>query len=335
MAIIPCGFPLSGSQYFTEMALSFRNATMAASRRLLQSQARFLFARESRFVASPLATRSLSDTATTTSASSSQTKDDSKDKKKKKDENSNIFLDNLGKIFLGAIGLLIASLTRSSYSGKNRTKLREELEQQAALDPMEIDDLRVANSELSPEVFRIIMQDLQDTFPQGSATYPEFVKCVRTTMMRLKGDAFTIELGHLMDRAVLDALHQQQRSETEPVPLVFLLAGLSLGLRSSVDDRIAILYETMQTKNPSVTYQDVKAMVGYLQDTSQLEPASQVVEAPTKYPTQQFVRGTPDQLVQWKGSYEDPMDLSAFSDILTSKAVCAWGECYNRKKSRK
>jgi hypothetical protein len=152
-------------------------------------------------------------------------------------------------------------------------------------------------------------------------------------MIRLKGDAFTVELGHLLDRAVLAALHQQNTPEEEPVPLVFLLAALSLGMRSTVEERIVILFEAMQTKNASVTYQDVREMVGYLQDTCQLVPDSQVVEGSRKYPTQQYERGTPEQLVQWDGSDQDVLDLDAFSAIVRSRAVCAWGECYNKKKS--
>jgi len=279
------------------------------------------------------ATRSFSDAAAASQAkdSSSEAKE-SKDKKKKED-NSNIFLDNLGKIFLGAIGLVIATLVRSSYGTSNKTKVREQLEDKAALDPLEMDDLRVANSELTPQVFRVVMEDLQEAFPQGSAPYTDFVSFVRKTMVRLKGEAFTVELGHLMDRAVLAALHQQGKQEDEPVPLVFLLTALSMGLRSSVDDRVAILFEAMQTKNESVTYEDVRNMVGYLQDTCQLVPDSQIVKAPTQYPIpQQYERGTPDQLVHWEGSDQDVMDLNAFDAIVRSKAVCAWGECYNWKK---
>lgn len=326
---------------------SFRAAGMAATRRIIQSQARVLLFQEARLAVSVheiaakrlisvSAPRSFSDAAASASSQAkySQSKDSSETKdKKKKDDKSNLFLDNLGKIFLGAIALLIGTLVRSSYGTKNKTKVREQLEEKAVLDPLEIDDLRAANSELTPQVFRTIMEDVQETFPQGSASYPEFVTSVRKTMVRLKGDAFTVELGHLMDRAVLAALHQQDKREDEPVSLVFLLAALSMSLRSSVDDRIAILFEAMQSKNGNVTFEDVRDMVGYLQDTCQLVPDSQVVKAPTQYPIpQQYKRGDPSELVQWEGSDQDVMDLDSFAAIVKSKAVCAWGECYNWKK---
>ena len=61
---------------------------------------------------------------------------------------------------------------------------------------MEIDDLRVANSELVPQIFQQIMQELNQAFPTGKAPYQDFVKSVRTTMATLKGPVVTIELGH-------------------------------------------------------------------------------------------------------------------------------------------
>jgi len=323
--------------------LSFRSARVVTTRRLIHFHLRephlgasvFRIAAARNRLESLSAARSFSEAPAATSTSSQAKDSTSSEKTKKKDDNPNIFLDNLGKIFLGTIGLIIGSLVRSSYGGSNRIKVREQLEEKAALDPLEVDDLRAANSELTPQVFRIIMEDLQEAFPQGSATYQEFVFSVRKTMCRLKGEAFTVELGHLVDRAVLAALHQQGKAQDEPLPLAFLLTSLSLGLRSTVDDRISILFEAMQTKNGNVTYEDVRNMVGYLQDTCQLAPDSQVVEGERKYPTQQYERGTPVQLVQWEGSDQDVIDLDAFTAIVRSKAVCAWGECYNKKKSPK
>lgn len=86
--------------------------------------------------------------------------DESKKKEKKekttKDDDSNIFLDNLGKIFLAVIGFIIGWLVRGSYGTSNRNKLRDSLEDLAALDPLEVDDLRVANSELTLLISKIL-----------------------------------------------------------------------------------------------------------------------------------------------------------------------------------
>jgi hypothetical protein len=208
------------------------------------------------------------------------------------------------------------------------------LEETAALDPLEIDDLRTANSELTPEVFRDIMKDLYVKFPNGRACYNDFVMCVRTTMKQMKGDSFTIEFGHLMDRVVMAALTKRSKTEQDEVELAFLLAALSLALDSSVKERIEILYEAMQQTETDgqPTVQDVLDMVGYLQDTCQLVPSSQVVKSDQKYPTQQYHQGSPSELIQWDGKRSDTIDFDAFASILRSKSVCAWGECHNKRK---
>ena len=249
-----------------------------------------------------------------------------------KKEVSDYFLDNLGGIFLCTIGAIFLSLIRSSYSTTNKNNIRDDIEQKASLDPMEIDDLRVANSELVPQIFQQIMQELNQAFPTGKAPYQDFVKSVRTTMATLKGPAFTIELGHLIDRAVIGALTEQGKSQEEEMPLPFWLAILSMALHSSTNDRIRILYEAMESDDSAVTYLHMQEMIGYLQVSSQLVPDSQVVMSDQKYPTQQYHRGTPSELIKWSGNDNDLINIEAFAKILRSNAVCAWGECYLRKK---
>lgn len=244
-----------------------------------------------------------------------------------------MFLDNLGTIFLGGIGLLIASLVRSFRGSTNRNKMREKLQEQAMLDPLEIDDLRVANSELTLTVYRKILQDLVETYPDQSLRYADFVNTVRTTMKGLKGDAFTIELGHLIDRIVLASLKQHGHSSEDAQPLAFWMAVLTLCLNGTVPERIRALYEALEAKDEGkVTLSDVREMVGYLQDTCQLVPDSQVVMSEQKYPVQQYERGVPGKLFEWDGSDEERLDIDAFTDVLRSRAVCVWGECYHRKR---
>lgn len=254
-----------------------------------------------------------------------------KETKKKKDD-SNLFLDNLGKIFLAAIAGVIGMIIRSSQSTQNRNKIRDLVEQTSALDPVEIDELRLANSELSPEVFRNITRALVDRHSEGTCSYNEFTLVTRTTMAHMKGGAFTIQLGHLIDRVVTQVLNKYGKSADDPLPLSLWLTTLSLALSSSVDARIQALFEVMENLNSPVIFSQVEEMVGYLQDTCQLPPDTQIVPTETKYPTQKWARGTAEQLVPWDGSTKDVMDLDAFSSILRSKSVCAWGECYNKKK---
>ena len=102
---------------------------------------------------------------------------------------------------------------------------------------------------------------------------------------------------------------------------------------------------TTTTTTAAVTIDQVVELVGYLQDTCQLVPDAQVVATTRKYPLQEYQVGTPEQLVdrhRWvkkknddgkKEEEQQPnIDCSALAAILRSKSVCAWGECYHKKK---
>lgn len=262
-----------------------------------------------------------------TSAAQATAKD-----QKKKNGVSDMLLDHLGKIFLLAIAGVIATIVRSSRSTTNRNEIRDMVEKTSALDPVEIDELRLANSELTPRVFTTIVNDLLERYPQNTCSYHDFTHTTRSTMARLKGGAFTIQLGHLVDRVAAEILAKHGKSADDPLPLKLWLTTLSLTLNSSVEERIEVLYNVMQTSDSPVVVTHVQELVGYLQDTCQLPPDTQIVPTETKYPAQQWQRGTPEQLVPWDGSKNDPMDLESFSSILRSKSVCAWGECYHKKK---
>jgi hypothetical protein len=221
--------------------------------------------------------------------------------------------------------------------------------------------LRKANGELTPEMFRLILQELSSSYDQ--MTYEEFVVQVRTILQREKGPHCTIGMGFLLDRVVIAALKNGLVFDQPPddnhdhlaLPLTFWFVVLSLALNGPVPDRIRVLYQVLEqcshddnNNHQSVTLQDVTNMVRYLQETCQLAPEKQVVPTEAKYPTQQYRRGTPEELVQWREAAEaagtstatpppsaDPnevLDIDAFADVLRSKSVCAWGECYFKKK---
>ncbi|GAX19163.1 hypothetical protein FisN_3Lh107 [Fistulifera solaris] len=177
---------------------------------------------------------------------------------------SNVFLDNLGAIFLSSIGLLIAYLVRSYMNTNKRNAVRDEIEKQAALDPLEIDDLRFANAQLTPDVFRKLITEVADE----EMTYLAFVEAVRRVLSSMKGPSFTVELGHLIDRVIVAALQKHNRTTLDAMPVEFWWVALSLALNSSTPERIQILYQALKERRERVTLQDVTRIVDYLQDTS-------------------------------------------------------------------
>ena len=308
---------------------------------------------------------------TTFSSNNNSSSSSSSSNNKEKRDDSNIFLDNLGKIFLSSIGLVLLFLLRSTKSNNSRVALREEMEQAALLDPLEIDDLRCANSDFTLDVWNIIVREIKNEFiSRGitSLTYPQFLSLVMKTMKDMKGEGFTIQMGHLMDRVVIAELDRRRENaegtETgDELPISFLLTTLSLSLNSSVADRIQVLYDTMlignemnnnntiaenNTNSNVASKEQVEKMIQNLQSTCQLVPDAQIVETNSKVPYQSFRVGTGQELTQRarqgyggkKGSQgvtkdaSGPVTVEDFHAILKSRTVCAWGECYIKKSSR-
>ena len=288
---------------------------------------------------SPVTVRYLSTaTAAPSDGAKEASEGDKKDTKDKKND-SNFLLDNLGTIFLTVIGLIIASLVRSFYGSTRKNTLRSQLEEASALDPVEVDDLRFANPFLSVSVFRSLIADVRQAYPSGQATYVDVVKTVRQ-LLQSKHKIPTIELGHLLDRVALQVAEEKQTTSNEPQSVTLWLVLLSLAMNVPVPDRIRVLYEILETDNTDgdssspVTLLKVRDLVGYLQSTSQLVLDTQVIPTESqKYPFQAYHRGTPDELVRWDGGgLNDPVDIDALASILRSKSVCAWGECYSKRK---
>jgi hypothetical protein len=295
---------------------------------------------------------------------------------KKKNE-PNLFLDNLGKIFLFSIGAVIVTLVRSSYNTTNRHEVRDRLEEIAAIDPKEFEDFREANSELTIDVMRHILSIYYREFSKTSggenlvfaSSYDEFVIAIRTIMATRfpkQGESFTIELGHFLDRIILAVLERRGEgapmAENDGLPVALFFAALASAVNGSLSDRIRILHEilimeeqerqlrvgagmTLETSTNgalatnSIPLARVRDMVGYLQDTCQLPPDTQIVPTEQKYPTQQWRRATPSDMLpdvsESEGEPEDgekDVDLVEFAAILRTKSVCAWGECYMRWK---
>jgi hypothetical protein len=346
--------------------------------------------------------------APTATASSKSSTGEAPKSEKSKSSDGNVFLDNIGTIFLLFVASLIAWMVRGYYNGVRRNTVREKLiESLAHADPIELDDLRIANApDFNMETFQYIRQYILDqklkacapdetyhdrlngssasgaassgTVSTISMAYPEFVSFVRTAMIQMKGEAFTIQLGHILDRVVVAALEKQRkcRQATEgnsdtthdhasdtnidqstsildatPMPIEFWMTVLTLVMSGTPFERIQALHSVFRSssdnssdESPTMSIDQVVQLVGYLQDTCQLVPDAQVVMTSHKYPLQEYVVASPEQLVdrqQWdNGDSKDGKDLSnctnkitvsMLTEILSSRSVCAWGECYRYK----
>ena len=285
-----------------------------------------------------------------------------------------VFLDNLGTIFLSVIALIILALVRSSKATTAKTTLRTLIENQTVLDPFEIDDLRKANPEFDEKLFNQLLDRLlsgEISFDPNDITYKEFIDHVMQILKSMKGDEFTIKFGHLLDRVVIAASEHSARikhggnidGDEKSSDISFFLVVLSLALNSPIRDRVDILFQIMSRFNGTnnegfksdvkgnktvVTETDVIKMIDFLQQTCQLVPETQILESETKYPVQEYKVGSPSELMavgkiskmeqlsddalKEGASTERKLNCDDFHHLLRSKGVCAWGECYVRKK---
>jgi hypothetical protein len=305
--------------------------------------------------------------SSTDQSNSNQNKDNTNDKKK---DDSNIFLDNLGKIFLSTIALVLLSLLRSNKGNNAKAALREDIETYALLDPLEIEDLRCVNDHFTKEVWDEILQEFVG---RRTLTYGAFMRGVLTVLRNRYGEGATIQFGHLMDRVVVKELERvvnSKKTEGESVgevelPVSFLLTALSLALHSTVADRVKALYDVMilmsgdrpgdnnlSREEQTVSMNQVEQMIQHLQSTCQLVPDAQIVPTVSNIPFQAYRVGNGAELTRRACEGLDLMDgkdtnddvaaehesarvaLDDFYAILKSRSVCAWGECYVKKTDR-
>eukprot|EP00903_Cladosiphon_okamuranus_P011178 g10549.t1 len=139
--------------------------------------------------------------------------------KKGGDGNEGIFSKHGGKMVMGFIGGIGLWFLRSHLGGKALDAVKDEVEQECPLEPMEVEELRCAN-DFHPSVFESVLDSVRRAFPSGRATYPEFVRHVTSSGLLPE----PLSLGFLLDRMVLMAaahpgiIGAAARGEASPVP---------------------------------------------------------------------------------------------------------------------
>jgi len=305
---------------------------------------------------SSLALRRLSSSASSSSIPSAAPKPGEKILPKKASDDNNVFLDNLGKIFGLSIGALIIFVVRSSQRTSNQTAVKDKAEEESCLDPVEIEEMRAVNVDLTEPVFASLVTHVHEKVGAGNGcTYPKFMALVKAQFAKVTDDGTnTVQLGHYLDRVVLN---QPGYDDDKEYPLSFLFTVLSLALFSPVEARLNLLYKVLQLSSSagsspgsSSAPSPLPAPIVYdfitvLRDTCQLPPESHPVEDGSPYPVQKYKTGTGEEILNSKlrdekdadkaaqsrtlyGGVGDDVTEEMFKRIMRSKAVCAWGECY-------
>jgi len=252
------------------------------------------------------------------------------------------FSRNLGTIF-GCVVLGIAGyFYRVVQNNRSRDELVAQIEESCGIEPFEIEDMRSANREFSAEVFADIVRKAQEAFPSGMATYSAFVAFVAAQLGR------TLQQGYLLDRVVIKHLVNNQNCSTYGVqegdtnsvlPLPFLLVALSLATCTSVDERVKIYHHLMSQSNPTeISFTEAATLIEDLKNTCQIPAEKHVHHADVKYPFQKYRLATGEEMLkaslqELKLENTQSFSIHQLLDVLQSRAVCAWGECFSRKRN--
>ena len=217
------------------------------------------------------------------------------------------------------------------------------------LDTEEQRNLMHCNRSFSRESFNDVAQSLMSAFPDGHATYPEFVAHVQGYLEA------PLKAGHLLDRLVLSRQTGDSSSSSfsalSPCPSLnvrFLMTMLSLALETEfLEDRARSLYIMLavtsttvngdddSSKSHPLSYDEIVQVIGWLSLSHQIPVEKHVIKGDTQYPVQSYVQGSPEDLLKEalaETHHAAPLSEEALVDVLLSNAVCAWGSCYGASR---
>jgi len=139
-------------------------------------------------------------------------------------------------ITLTLVGSIIGYFYRGNKNTKIMKKLQNQMEQDAALSPEEVEEIRETNK-LNPVVFNLLATRIKQRFPQGEAKPSEFFDFVGT---QVGGEQGTLKSQHLFERLalVLEAGVPNQMVSTE-----VLMTAITMTLDSDIEERVRTLFK--------------------------------------------------------------------------------------------
>lgn len=182
-----------------------------------------------------------------------QKKDDD-DKKSKSDET--FASRHWAKFSAVAMATSIALLYNYFQGYRNRTAKEEEITAAQAIEPHEVNEIRMTSEGLSVNIYNDIMSSIYEKYPSKHITYTDFIDFV-TSVCREKG--IVLRGGHLFDRILeyhlaRQALEAKEGDDSDDggsenvglyntlLPISYLLTILNLALQARATDRCDALF---------------------------------------------------------------------------------------------
>lgn len=232
-----------------------------------------------------------------------------------------ILADHGGKIALAGFLFSAALIYRYVKSGSNRNALEKIMANGAALEPIEVNEIRFANH-ISAAQYKNLVRSSREFFRHG-CTYVEFIKFSKE---HLKSD---ISAGYLIDRVIyfyINEIKLRSNSESmdkdpnhsnlitldEILSVDYLLTVMSMSVQATPEERVALLFE-MGLREDNLDYpiaanfvpnvpkgislDDAGLVVRHLVESCQVPPEKRVVETGVNWPVKTYREKTAHEMV--------------------------------------
>eukprot|EP01029_Cantina_marsupialis_P024283 TRINITY_DN61999_c0_g1_i1.p1 TRINITY_DN61999_c0_g1~~TRINITY_DN61999_c0_g1_i1.p1 ORF type:complete len:285 (-),score=86.18 TRINITY_DN61999_c0_g1_i1:948-1802(-) len=226
-------------------------------------------------------------------------------------------------VVFGGIG---GFLYRQSLGAKEQRKVNQMMDDRLCLIPLEIKELREGNK-ITTEGFDKIVETAKQFFPEGKVEVYDFLGLLQ----HLFGGTF--QNLNLIERCLL-GLADHFGEKTLTLDQIFY--AITMCVAEQPITRMNKIFELVSEGKSEVSPKQIEDVVEVVINACQV-PTVFRSRCMSKFPYRKYEELSPAQMVAnaIEAKMEDvenkeKIDLEHFIEILSSKAVCLWGECYGK-----
>ncbi|TYZ65969.1 hypothetical protein PybrP1_003919 [[Pythium] brassicae (nom. inval.)] len=254
----------------------------------------------------------------------------------------------LGGVLL-AIGLYVYRGTRNK---RHFDETQAPIAERAVISPYEAWELRSAN-DITPETFEAIRAGVLKAFPARKAAMEQFDQYLGFKLAEACPNG--LRNAYHLERVLLSL----ERDEQKKIDLDALMVAFSMAVKGAVDDRLQCLFDLAtestapeaedEEDTREITQPQLERLLELLLMTYQIPSEMRVLPVKDeKFPFQQYKSATAHELLEAElqaqvdakkltaaeANERASYTFDAFAQIMRSKTVCLWGECFTNSKKR-
>jgi hypothetical protein len=268
----------------------------------------------------------------------------------------------VGKIILTGISSIVFLVWRWVQNRYDAIEAEELVEAHSFVSPWEMDELRKEN-DWSPQKLSELIRTFYEHHPfssddmeglqDPSISYQDFISFLQQHLDK------PIHMAFVLDRIMLGSPRQgtkltlapphpairetvlNENIELKPYVHEFYLVTLLSLVTCSLEEKTKLLLQIFRREEEgTLRPEEIARLTTFLKFSFQLPSAVQVVRTEKYLPYQEHREAVAEEIMKngfvvGLGKEEPPSltDEDTMAIFLSSKDVCAWGECYRRKNS--